>query len=108
MSLQSSSSMICLCCSVADTGSIHLRTVVQISPVHFAAGLDLVGGSLRVLLSQRCYPTPNEFVRCLVPEGNFFLSHVDADWGVNLEDSFVFSVLAIVSPPSLFWASPTS
>ena len=53
-----------------------------------------------MLLAQQCYPTPHEFVECLVPEGNFFLSNVDSDWGVNLEESFVFSVLTIVSLPS--------
>ncbi|KAL7411143.1 hypothetical protein BDY24DRAFT_139309 [Mrakia frigida] len=69
--------------------------ILQISPLHFVVGLDLVAVSLRTLLSRGIYPTPTEFLEALIPNGNFFLSNVDADWDVSLEGSFAFSILIL-------------
>lgn len=71
-------------------------SVSQISQVHFLVGLDLIAASLRTLVSREVHLTSSEFVEALVPEGNFFLSNVDSDWGVNLEGSFAFSILSLL------------
>ena len=54
------------------------------------------------MLFRGIYPSSTDLVEALIPNGNFFLSNVDADWEVNLECSLALSIIILVSLQSFF------